>query len=55
MLKSDLMKRWKTTPGYVGKRKMAVLDSMLETSRRKGVMTKSQLRKKLMEDLKHEV
>lgn len=55
MLKSDLMKRWKTTPGYVGKRKLAVLDSMLETSRRKGVMTKSQFRRRLLEDLKHEV
>lgn len=54
MLKSDLMKRWRTTPGYVGKRKMAVLDGKLEYGRRKGVMTKSQFRRRLMEDLKHD-
>jgi hypothetical protein len=34
---------------------MAVLDGKLEYGRRKGVMTKSQLRKRLLEDLKHEV
>jgi hypothetical protein len=55
VLKSDLEKRWRTTPGYVGKRKMAVLDGKLEYGRRKGVMTKSQLKKRLLEDLKHEV
>jgi hypothetical protein len=34
---------------------MAGLDGKLEYGRRKGVMTKSQLRKRRMEDLKHEV
>lgn len=53
MLKSDLMRRYRNTPGYVGKRKLAVLDNMLNNRRSKGVMTKSQLRKRLMEDLKY--
>jgi hypothetical protein len=55
VLKSDLMRRYRNTPGYVGKRKLAVLDNMLDNRRSKGVMTKSQLRKRLMEDLKHEI
>jgi hypothetical protein len=49
------MKRYRNSPGYVGKRKLAALDATLEyVRRRKGVMTKSQFRRRLMEDLKHE-
>jgi hypothetical protein len=48
------MKRYRNSPGYVGKRKIAAIDYTLANNRRKGVMTKSQLRKRLMEDLKHE-
>jgi hypothetical protein len=48
------MKRYRDTQ-YVNKSKMSALDEFLKSRRRKGIMTKSQLRKKLMEDLKHEV
>jgi hypothetical protein len=53
VLKSELDRRYKYTQ-YVNKSKMCALDDALKCRRRKGVMTKSKLRKKLMEDLKHE-